>query len=109
MTQRPTPFEALQEAVRRAVTQTAFAEICGISQPAVWKMLQSAKKLTAEYVIAVEAATGVSRHYLRPDIYPPRNWADVPPMDETFAPVGLTPPARMAPARRRRAEAVAQA
>lgn len=76
-------FEALEEAVRRAGSQDAFAKICGISQPAVWKMLQSSKRLTAEYVLAVEDQTGVSRHYLRPDIYPPSDWARVPPMEKS--------------------------
>lgn len=32
--------------------------------------MQSAKRLPAEHVLAVEAMTGVSRHNLRPDIYP---------------------------------------
>lgn len=32
--------------------------------------MQSGKRLPAEHVLAVEAATGVSRHLLRPDIYP---------------------------------------
>ncbi len=73
-------FEALQEAVLRAGSQSAFGEICGISQPSVWKMLQSSKRLTAEYVLSVEQRTGVSRHYLRPDIYPPADWKRVPPM-----------------------------
>ena len=70
MDRLPTPFEALTEAVNRAGSQTAFAEICGVSQPAVWKWLQSIKRLPPEHCIAVEASTGVSRHYLRPDIYP---------------------------------------
>lgn len=47
-----------------------MARICGVSQPAVWKWLQSSKRLPAEYVLRVETATGVSRHALRPDIYP---------------------------------------
>jgi len=64
------PFEALREAVAKAGGQVATARICGVSQPAVWKWLQSGKRLPAEYVLAVEAKTGVSRHLLRPDIYP---------------------------------------
>ena len=65
-----TPFEALTLAVQRAKGQSALARICGVTQPAVWKWLQSGKRLPAEYVLAVEAATGVSRYLLRPDIYP---------------------------------------
>lgn len=32
--------------------------------------MQSSKRVPAEYVLKIEAATGVSRHDLRPDIYP---------------------------------------
>jgi DNA-binding transcriptional regulator YdaS (Cro superfamily) len=70
MEQQITPFEALQLAVDTAGGQSALARICSVSQTAVWKWLQSAKRLPAEYVLMVEAATGVSRHALRPDIYP---------------------------------------
>ncbi len=66
----PSPFEALRSAIERAGSQTAFARICGVGQPAVWKWLQSSKRLPAGHVLAVEAKTGVSRHHLRPDIYP---------------------------------------
>lgn len=65
-----TPLEALELAVSRAGSQSALARICGVGQPAVWKWLQSSKRLPAEHIIAVEAATGVSRHLLRPDIHP---------------------------------------
>lgn len=70
MEQQITSFEALKLAVDKAGGQTGLARICGLTQPAVWKWLQSSKHLPAEYVLAVEAATGVSRHLLRPDIYP---------------------------------------
>lgn len=74
MVQKITPFEALKKAVETAGSQSALARICSVSQTAVWKWLQSAKRLPAENVLRVEAATGVSRHHLRPDIYP----ADMP-------------------------------
>lgn len=70
MTEAVSPFEALSRAVEVLGGQTATARICGVSQAAVWKWLQSGKRLPAEHVRAVEAATGVSRHILRPDIYP---------------------------------------
>lgn len=70
MDQAFSPFEALKDAVAKAGGQAATARICGVSQPAVWKWLQSGKRLPAEYVLAIEAETGVSRHLLRPDIYP---------------------------------------
>jgi len=68
-----------------------MADICGVSQTAVWKWLQSSKRLPAEYVLRVEAATAVSRHSLRPDIYP----EDLPPagpfhgVDEGFGRVSF--------------------
>lgn len=57
-------------AVDRAGGQSSLARICGITQPAIWKMLQSSKRLGAEYVLKVEASTGVPGRLLRPDIYP---------------------------------------
>ncbi len=65
-----TPFEALQAALIEAGSQSELARICGVGQPAVSKWLQSGKRLPAEYVIAVERETLVSKHLLRPDIYP---------------------------------------
>ena len=65
-----TPFEALQAAVTRAGSQSALARVCGVSQTAVWKWIQSGKRLPAELCLVVERETGVSKHLLRPDIYP---------------------------------------
>jgi DNA-binding transcriptional regulator YdaS (Cro superfamily) len=47
-----------------------MARLLGIAQPSVWYWLHKAKPLPAEHVLTVEAATGISRHDLRPDIYP---------------------------------------
>jgi Uncharacterized protein conserved in bacteria, prophage-related len=83
MTTTPTPFEALKQAVAAAGSQCELARICEVSQPAVWKWLQSSKRVPAEYVLRIETATGVSRHHLRPDIYPvdmpeaPSRWSGV--------------------------------
>jgi len=71
-----TPHEALTAAVEIAGSQTALAEICGVSQTAVWKWIQSSKRMPAEFVRLAEAATGVSRHDLRPDIYPRETMTD---------------------------------
>jgi DNA-binding transcriptional regulator YdaS (Cro superfamily) len=70
MTQSVTPSQALVRAVAIAGGQSATARICNKSQSAVWKWLQSERSLPAEHVLAMEAATGVHRHLLRPDIYP---------------------------------------
>jgi len=64
------PSASLKTAVLKSGSQSAFARLCGVSQTAVWKWLQSAKRLPAEHVLKVERATGVSKHLLRPDIYP---------------------------------------
>lgn len=65
-----TPIQALEAAAELAGSQSALARICGVSQTATWKWLNARKSLPAEHVLKVEAATGVSRHLLRPDIYP---------------------------------------
>lgn len=70
MGEEPTPFEALRVAVEKAGSQAKLATICGVSQTAVWKWLQSSKRVPAEYVLRIEAETGISRKHLRPDIYP---------------------------------------
>nr|DAI68352.1 MAG TPA: Putative antitoxin of bacterial toxin-antitoxin system, YdaS/YdaT [Caudoviricetes sp.] len=66
----PTPFEALQLARKIAGSQTELARICDVKQPTVCLWFKSRKNLPARFVLRVEAATGVSRHHLRPDIYP---------------------------------------
>ncbi|MEZ0495160.1 transcriptional regulator [Sphingomonas sp. IW22] len=61
----------LARAVRTSGSQSAFARLIGVSQPAVHLWLKEGRILPAEHVLTVESATGVSRHDLRPDIYPP--------------------------------------
>lgn len=51
--------------------QSELARICGCTQGAIWQMLNRAEpRLSHKFVLKVEAATGVPRHILRPDIYP---------------------------------------
>ena len=77
MPTRPTPLEALTQLLEFAGSQSALARSLGVAQPTVWKWLQSSKRLPAEYVLKAEALYGVSRHDLRPDIYP-RNYPPAP-------------------------------
>lgn len=65
-----TPHEAIRKAVDALGSQGALAEQIGLSTTSVWKMVNNARRASAEYVLAIEAATGVSRHDLRPDLYP---------------------------------------
>lgn len=70
-----TPHLALKRAITGAGSQAALARLCSVTQPAVAQWVQKGGSLPAEHVLKVEAATGVSRHDLRPDIYP----VDLPP------------------------------
>ena len=47
-----------------------MARALGVSQAAVWKWVKRGKQLPAEHVLTVELQTGISRHDLRPDLYP---------------------------------------
>jgi DNA-binding transcriptional regulator YdaS (Cro superfamily) len=60
----------LERAVDLVGGQSAFARLHGVSQPTVWAWLKQRKPLPAEYVLRTESETGISRHDLRPDLYP---------------------------------------
>jgi DNA-binding transcriptional regulator YdaS (Cro superfamily) len=64
---------ALKLAVETAGSQGAFARLIGTSQPRVWYWLHKGKPLPAEYVLVTEEKIGISRHVLRPDLYPRDN------------------------------------
>jgi TorA maturation chaperone TorD len=55
----------LGEAIRAVGGVTELARRIGISQPSVWNW----SRVPADRVVAVEAATGVARAVLRPDLY----------------------------------------
>lgn len=83
MVEEISPYEALMAAVDIAGSQSALARIANVSSTAVWKWVQSSKRIPAEFVLLVEAGTGISRHDLRPDIYhvdmpeAPSRWSGV--------------------------------
>lgn len=60
---------ALAEAVRRAGSEAKLAELLGKTRSHVstWKLRGM---IPADQAIPIEAATGVSRSVLRPDLYP---------------------------------------
>jgi DNA-binding transcriptional regulator YdaS (Cro superfamily) len=61
----------LQLALDKAGSQVRLAEICGVSQPTVWGWINKGSgRIPAEYVLLIERELGLSRHVLRPDIYP---------------------------------------
>jgi DNA-binding transcriptional regulator YdaS (Cro superfamily) len=62
---------ALERAVRAAGNATRLAEVCGVTPQAVYQWRRKRGKVPVECVLRVEQFTGVPRHELRPDIYPP--------------------------------------
>ncbi|MGO1303690.1 MAG: transcriptional regulator [Sphingomonas parapaucimobilis] len=61
---------ALAKAVRAAGSQSAFGRLIKTPQPTINGWLKRKALLPAEHVLFVEERTGVSRHELRPDIFP---------------------------------------
>lgn len=65
------PTRALQQAIDAAGSQTDLAKAIGKTQGHVASWLRRGRA-APDSVIAIEKATGVSRHELRPDIFGPR-------------------------------------
>jgi DNA-binding transcriptional regulator YdaS (Cro superfamily) len=65
-------LQALRAAVNQAGGQSALARKLGkgVTQAHVWYWLNKAKRAPADKVLAIEGATKVSKHDLRPDLYP---------------------------------------
>jgi DNA-binding transcriptional regulator YdaS (Cro superfamily) len=63
-------------AVRAAGSQAELARIIGKPQQTVNDAVVSGRRIWPEEVLKIEAATGVSRHDLRPDLYPRESVAD---------------------------------
>jgi DNA-binding transcriptional regulator YdaS (Cro superfamily) len=62
---------ALKRACAASGGQKPLAERIGTTQSMIWYWLERAKKgVPGEFVIPIEQATGISRHDLRPDLYP---------------------------------------
>lgn len=71
-------MNAILEAVNIAGSQSALARKIGTTQATVWKWLNKGLPITATLVLAIETETGISRHDLRPDLYP-RESGDIAP------------------------------
>jgi len=64
--------DALKRACDLAGGQKPLADRIGTTQSNVWYWLERSRHgVPAEFVIAIERETGVARHELRPDIFPP--------------------------------------
>ena len=84
MVKNITPLEALQLVVAKAGSQCGLARQLGVSNTAVWKWVQSTKRMPTEHVLTAERLYGVSRHDLRPDIYPRHLMVDQGGPDRMF-------------------------
>jgi DNA-binding transcriptional regulator YdaS (Cro superfamily) len=60
----------LEKAIAKVKTQRELATRIGTSQQTVSFWVKSGKA-AAEFVLAIERETGVSRHELRPDVFGP--------------------------------------
>lgn len=65
--------QTLLDAISKAGSQSAFARAVGTSQQRVSYLIQNKKPLPAELVLPAEAAFGIPRGELRPDLYPPES------------------------------------
>jgi DNA-binding transcriptional regulator YdaS (Cro superfamily) len=75
MDESPPPILALRRAVEIVGSASAMAARLGVSHTAVRFWLENKHPLAGEHVLPIEAATRelgqeVSRHDLRPDLYP---------------------------------------
>ena len=69
MNRADTPLEM---AVRIVGSQAELARRCGTSQPRIWQCLNRNRSVPADLVLPIERSTegAVTRHQLRPDLYP---------------------------------------
>jgi post-segregation antitoxin (ccd killing protein) len=85
---------AIDEAISRSGGVAYLGAAVGVAHSSVVRWRQEGR-VPAKHVLAVETATGVARHRLRPDLYPP----PVPGLAEAQAPFVNTPPGVAAEAR----------
>jgi DNA-binding transcriptional regulator YdaS (Cro superfamily) len=64
------PIEAFAMAITRAGGQSALARECGCTPGNISQLIKKGSWLPGRFVLKAEEATGVSRHLLRPDLYP---------------------------------------
>ena len=64
---------AITAAIKKMGKLANLAEAIGVTPQAVRKWKKE-NKLPAERVLSVEKITGVPRHELRPDLYPPEEY-----------------------------------
>lgn len=77
-TMLPIGYEALEEAIA-STSLAALAREVGVGYQLVqgWRVKSRKYATPAEYVLAVERASGISRHRLRPDVFGPQPEGEV--------------------------------
>jgi DNA-binding transcriptional regulator YdaS (Cro superfamily) len=76
MVKKPAPVTPLDRAIKAAGNQQLLAELIGVKQQHVsYWVNKGRKRVPAEYCARIEAATGVGKHELRPDVFPAREHA----------------------------------
>lgn len=78
-----TRYEALIACRDAAESDSQMARDLDVTQPRVWRWVHQSKQMPGEYVLLAEKLYGVSRHDLRPDIYP-RNYPPAPDAYDRF-------------------------
>ena len=74
---RTMAIKGLRRAIDEAGGQADLARLIHTSQSQVWYWLNRSKNgVPAEFVLPIERSTGISRHELRPDLYPIREAAE---------------------------------
>jgi len=63
-------YEALIACRDKAGSDTQMGRDLGITQPTMWRIINQTKQLPDVHVLPAERLYGVSRHDLRPDLYP---------------------------------------
>ncbi|VVT07232.1 transcriptional regulator [Erythrobacter sp. EC-HK427] len=84
MSKALTRHEALEACVDAAGTISQLGRDLGIPQSTMSRIVNSSKQLPAEYVLQAERLYGVSRHDLRPDIYPRQIMRDQGAIDRFY-------------------------
>lgn len=62
--------DGLDTAIQKAGGQTELAKLLGVRQSHISNWKNRNKRIPAGRVLEIERVTGVSRHELRPDLYP---------------------------------------
>ncbi|MEK9211357.1 transcriptional regulator [Sphingomonas sp. 2378] len=65
-----TPLEAIQAAVSILGGQAPTARVAHVTQPTVWRWVKGKARVSPHACIPIEDHSGVSRHDLRPDVFP---------------------------------------